>query len=213
MLSVQISSPDWILNFSPFQWNLICDKSSLPKLSQSGFFVGLLIGAWVFGTVTDMIGRRKVFFMSTLCAAVCNVLSGLAPGFYFFAFFRIAIAFFSAGLMLSSFSICMEITGISQRTFVGMAIHVFFGVGYLVLAVMAYFIRNWRTLSVIVGLTGFLFLLLWRCVGVCVCFACARYTCTHSILCFWCVYCIFLQENYTRTTCHFLQGLLINDVL
>ena len=111
-----------------------------------------------------MIGRRKVFFMSTLCAAVCNVLSGLAPGFYLFAFFRIAIAFFTAGVILSSYSIGMEITGISQRTFAGLAVQVFFGSGYLVLAVMSYFIRDWRALSVIIGLTGFLFMFLWRCV-------------------------------------------------
>ena len=152
------------IRFSPLQWDLICDKSSLPNLSQSGYFLGFLIGAWVFGTVTDMIGRKKVFFMSTLCAAVCNVLSGLAPGFYFFAFFRVAIGFFSAGLFLSNYAIFMEITGISQRTFVGMAVHAFFGVGCLVLAVMAYLIRDWRALSVIAGLAGFLFLLLWRCV-------------------------------------------------
>ena len=153
-------------NFSPFQWNLICDKSSLPNLSQSGFFFGLLIGAWVFGSVADMIGRKKVFFISILSATGCNVLSGLAPGFYFFAFFRVAIAFFNAGIILSSYTLCMEITGISQRTFAGLAVQLFFAVGYVVLAVLAYLIRDWRTLSVITGLTGFLFLFLWRCVCV-----------------------------------------------
>ena len=158
--------------FSPFQWDLICDKSSLPNLSQSGYFLGLLIGSWVFGTIIDMIGRKKVYFMTTLCVAVFSVLSGLAPGFYFFAFFRVAIGFFSAGFILSSYSICIEITGISQRTFVGMVIHAFFAVGCLVLAVMAYLIRDWRALSVIAGLAGFLFLLLWRYVCVCVCVFC-----------------------------------------
>ena len=107
--------------------------------------------------------------MSTLCAAVCSILSGLAPGFYFFVFFRIAFAFFSVGIGLASYSIFMEITGLSQRTFAGMAVHVFSAAGYLVLAVMAYLIRDWRTLSVIAGLAGFPSLLLWRCVCVCVC--------------------------------------------
>ena len=111
-----------------------------------------------------MIGRRKVYFMSTLFGAVFSVLSGLAPGFYFFVLFRIVFAFFSIGIGLGSYSIFMEITGISQRTFAGLAVHVFSAVGYVVLAVTAYLIRDWRALSVVTGLTGFLFLLLWRCV-------------------------------------------------
>ena len=109
-----------------------------------------------------MFGRKKVFFTATVGSAVCTIASGLVPGFNFFVFFRIAIAFFNAGILLSGYSLAMEITGISQRTFAGLGVHAFFGFGCLLLAVMAYFIRNWRTLSVVSGLAGFLFLLLWR---------------------------------------------------
>lgn len=44
----------------------------------------------------------------------------------------------------------MEMMGPSKRTFAGIVIEYFFALGQLILVFLAYFFRDWRTLSIIV---------------------------------------------------------------
>jgi hypothetical protein len=47
------------------QWDLACDEGSwLIPLSQSVYFVGVLVGSFVFGFLSDMFGRKPVFGVS-----------------------------------------------------------------------------------------------------------------------------------------------------
>ncbi len=156
------SIPTGIMTFSPIQWDLICSKSSLPNLTQSGFFVGLLLGAWLFGTLTDRFGRKKVFFGTILGSTLSGIGYGAAPEFYTFAFFRVSLAFFNAGMIISGYTLVLEIVGISKRTLVGSATMAFFSVGFPLLAVLAFFIRDWRALCIVCAASGLPLLLLWR---------------------------------------------------
>ena len=47
-----------------------------------------------------------------------------------------------------------EVVGASKRALVGMLVPAVFAVGIMLFAVLAYYIRSWRTLSVIVSLPG-----------------------------------------------------------
>ena len=67
----------------------------------------------------------------------------------------------SAGL-LATYVLSMEIIGTSYRSFAGMVFHVFFALGYPMLALMAYYIRDWRTLSITSALIGVVVALMWR---------------------------------------------------
>lgn len=148
--------------FSPLQWDLICTKSNLPKLSQSAYFVGLLLGAWVWGGLTDMIGRRKVFFISCFFLSSSGLGYGLATNFYFFVVMRFLNAFFGSGFLMSSFVLSVEIVGRENRNFSGLLGSGLFGVGYAVVALMAYYIRNWRYLVFTFSGLGFLALFMWK---------------------------------------------------
>ena len=121
-----------------------------------------MLGAWIFGMLADMIGRRKVFFLSIIGVISSALGYSLAPGFYSFAFLRVVSAFCNAGLVLSGYVLSMELVGISQRTFAGLVINIFFGLGYVVLAVLAYLVPEWRAQSIIGAAFGITFLLAWR---------------------------------------------------
>ena len=144
------------------QWDLICDKSSLTNISQSMFFIGAMLGAWIWGTVADRIGRRKVFFLSILCTVILGLGCSLSPNFYIFAIFRLLVAFSTAGVILSSFVHSVEIIGTEYRTAVTMGIFVYFGLCYPLVALSAYLITNWRMFCIVNSLSGLLFFLLWR---------------------------------------------------
>lgn len=55
----------------------------VPTALQTGtmFFVGMLIGAFVFGRLADRIGRRPVLMMAVVIDAICGVASAFAPDF------------------------------------------------------------------------------------------------------------------------------------
>lgn len=36
------------------QFDLVCSHGHLPKISQSAFYFGYLVGAWLSGSVADM---------------------------------------------------------------------------------------------------------------------------------------------------------------
>ena len=59
------------------QLDLICDKRILPEIAQSIFLSGLVVGAVVFGYLSDTFGRKVVF----LGACLANGVLGLAVSF------------------------------------------------------------------------------------------------------------------------------------
>lgn len=56
---------------------------SVPQALQTGtlFFLGMLIGAAVFGRLADRYGRRRVLLITVACDAVFGLLSVFAPSF------------------------------------------------------------------------------------------------------------------------------------
>ncbi|RYE89661.1 MAG: MFS transporter [Myxococcales bacterium] len=58
-------------------------------LANSAYLVGEVIGALVFGHLTDRLGRKKLFLVTLALYLVATGLSGLAPGFAVFLVFRL----------------------------------------------------------------------------------------------------------------------------
>lgn len=137
-------------------------------MSQSVFFVGWLLGSWLWGTVADTLGRKKVFFINVTFVILSSLGFGLAPNYALFVFFRLTSAISCAGISISGNVLVVEVVGRSARSFAGFFGASFFSVGYSLLALLAYFIRSWRWLSVSVSLLGLCYYPLWRYVYTCV---------------------------------------------
>ena len=144
------------------QWNLVCSKSSWVNMSQSVFFIGWLIGSWLWGTVADKIGRKKVYFINITCTVVTGLGFGLAPSYTIFIFFRFLSAISYAGISISTYVLSVEVVDISTRSFAGLLGSIFFALGYSFLALLAYFIRSWRWLTVVISILGLVYFPLWR---------------------------------------------------
>ena len=140
------------------QWDLVCQWSSLPKITQSMYFVGFLISSSVCGWLSDTFGRRKVFLYSCVVFPVVTLASGLAPSYIMYAFTRLLIGAAYAGT-LTYYVLNSEIVGTEYRSVTAIVGAICFSSGYLVLAVCAYYITNWRHLtlwSAILLLTPFI---------------------------------------------------------
>lgn len=133
--------------FLSIQWNLICGLSYLPSLSQSIYFVGFLLGSWFSGLLADKFGRWNVCIYLTVLMPPVALVSGLAPSYSIYAFSRFMMGVCAPG-SLSFYVLFMETVGLKYRSLVITLSSATFGVGYLFLAVAAYFIPHWRQLTV-----------------------------------------------------------------
>jgi MFS family permease len=144
------------------EWELICSRSSYPNLSQSGFFLGLMLGAWLLGRLADVYGRKRVTFLAILGCVFTGVGYGLATGFLMFSVFRILFGFAKQSMVVASFALLLEVVGASKRSDVAILNQVLYSVGICGLPLLAYIIRSWRVLCVFISLLGLGLLAMWN---------------------------------------------------
>jgi len=143
------------------EWELICSRSHLKAFSQSAYLAGLLIGSFAFSSVSDHFGRKIAVFLSIALLAGCGTVSAVADCLSLFALFRVGAGTAAAGCLLSRFVYCMELSVTSNRTAAGFVSNIFMTLGYAILSLLAYFLRDWRQLMLAVSLPGALLLGFW----------------------------------------------------
>ena len=107
-------------------------------------------------------GRRKVFYLSLASLLLSGLGTGLALDYYTFVFFRICAGFAGIGPIVSSYVLSVELVGVSSRSYAGVLGSLLFGMAYPLTAVMAYFIRQWRLLTLSLTAIGVAMFALWR---------------------------------------------------
>ncbi|XP_038078075.1 organic cation transporter protein-like [Patiria miniata] len=138
-------------------FDLVCDKRSLPSLAQAIYFAGFLVGSFVCGSLSDWIGRKKAVFVGVLFFAVGSIVTTFSVNIYMYTAFRFIAGLGNIGSFIALYVLEMEFVGKSWRTPVTMAMGIFGALGYLFLATAAMYVRQWRTLSLIISLSTLIF--------------------------------------------------------
>ncbi|XP_029374632.1 solute carrier family 22 member 6 [Echeneis naucrates] len=141
------------------EWNLVCDLRSLKQMGQTIYMGGVLLGALVFGALSDRYGRRNLLLISNLLMAVGGTCAAFSSSFPLFCLFRFVCGMALSGLGLNTFSLIVEWIPTRVRTAVGTITGYCYTVGQLILAGIAYFIRDWRWLTLAVSLPFYVFFL------------------------------------------------------
>ncbi|CRK91512.1 CLUMA_CG005173, isoform A [Clunio marinus] len=142
-------------------FSLVCDENVLKAAGDSMVMLGILIGSYIFGELSDKYGRRPILLFSLLIQVVFGFLTALSPEFISFAICRVIVGGSTIGVSLVSYCSCLEMVGKQYRPHAGTVIMMFFSLGYILLGLLAYFIHDWRWLQVALTLPGILFLSYW----------------------------------------------------
>ncbi|KAL0993943.1 hypothetical protein UPYG_G00115880 [Umbra pygmaea] len=141
------------------EWDLVCEFRSLKQTGQTIYMGGVLIGAVIFGGLSDRFGRRFLLLISNLLMAVGGTCAAFSPSFLVFCIFRFITGMALSGLVLNSFSLIVEWIPTRVRTVVGTTTGYFYTMGQLILALVAYYIRDWRWLMLAISLPFYIFFL------------------------------------------------------
>uniref|UniRef100_A0A8C3DKD1 Solute carrier family 22 member 7 n=1 Tax=Corvus moneduloides TaxID=1196302 RepID=A0A8C3DKD1_CORMO len=133
---IQHCQHGWVYDHSQFtstistQWDLVCEQRGLNQATATFFFIGVTMGAMVFGYLSDRFDPSQAAPLGpSLPGEVLRVPAECClplPG--------------------------MEWVDVQHRTFTGILTSIFWSVGNMLLALAAYLVREWHWL--LVAVTG-----------------------------------------------------------
>lgn len=141
------------------EWGLVCGERYKVGLVQAIFFAGCMIGAGVFGHLSDsFLGRKGSLQVVCALNAVFGLLTALSPNYWVYAALRLLTGFSTGSVGLCSFVLATEPIGPSHRGAAGMSTFYFFSGGIAALAgVAAVFPSSWRLLYVVTSVPSLVF--------------------------------------------------------
>ncbi|XP_063293565.1 solute carrier family 22 member 20-like [Pelobates fuscus] len=152
-LSREPCKDGWIYDTNVFsstivtEWNLVCSQRSWKQVAHSIYMTGVLIGAVVFGSLADKFGRMEILTWSYLQMGIAGCCAAFLPTFDAYCAFRFLCGVASSAVSVNSISLILEWMPNRGRTLAGNFFGFSYSVGQLLLAAIAYNIRNWRWLQ------------------------------------------------------------------
>ena len=138
---------------------------------QSGtlFFLGMFLGAALFGRLADRIGRRNVLMVTVACDAVFGIASVFAPGFGWLLTLRFLTGMAVGGTLPVDYAMMAEFLPPKNRGRWLVWLEGFWALGTLVVALTAWFAATfavaapWKLIYLVAALPACLgiFLRLW----------------------------------------------------
>lgn len=131
------------------EWNLVCDQHYLISITQILVMLGNLLGGVSFGIAADKCGRRPILIISCVLRFLFGILSGAAPGITTFIILRFFLALFDGGIPGIALVICLEVLGGKWRLIFAVLFEISFNLGFPVMALITYWLQNWRYAQVV----------------------------------------------------------------
>jgi putative MFS transporter len=141
----------FVLAFIIKPWQLTGAQSAIILLSSG---VGAILGAFIWGRIADLYGRRQVFILTVLNFSIASGLLYFTPdnGWIYLSIMRFFVGFGVGGLYCVDLPLVQEFVPARMRGFIGGLVTVFIPLGVMIASSFAAFFTNaigWRGLFLI----------------------------------------------------------------
>lgn len=126
------------------EWDLVCDEAYKSFLATTLYFVGVMIGASLFGAMGDWIGRKPTLLLCLYSYLVLGIGLHFVKNYVQFVVLRVFIGMCMQGLQTNTYVLFSEMFVARYRTHVGTMFEPFWGMGVIWLAFVAWLIKDWR---------------------------------------------------------------------
>lgn len=116
-------------------------RALVGTVHNSGMFAAML----VTGAISDRFGRRVAVGMAATASFIFGVARAFSAGYLTYLTMHFLEAAFGGGLYPSAYVFAVELVGLKQRVIVSAMCNMTFVVGVVLIAVLAWFVNNWRT--------------------------------------------------------------------
>uniref|UniRef100_A0A8C0R0I4 Solute carrier family 22 member 9 n=1 Tax=Canis lupus dingo TaxID=286419 RepID=A0A8C0R0I4_CANLU len=151
----------WVYDQSSFpstivtKWDLVCESQSLKSMAKFLFMTGTLVGGIIFGHLSDRLGRRLILRWCFLQLAIADTCAAFAPTFAIYCVLRILAGCSTMTILTNTTMLSMTLTfQLWSQDPVCMT-----------LGGLAFAIRDWHTLQLVVSVPLFVFFLFSRCLA------------------------------------------------
>ncbi|XP_051023228.1 solute carrier family 22 member 5-like [Acomys russatus] len=144
------------------EWDLVCKDDWKAPLTTSLFYVGVLMGSFISGQLSDRFGRKNVLFLTMAMQTGFSFLQVFSVNFEMFTVLFVLVGMGHISNYVAAFILGTEILSKSVRIiFATLGVCIFYAFGFMVLPLFAYFIRDWRKLLMAITMPGVLCGVLW----------------------------------------------------
>lgn len=144
----------WDVTLNGFLIPLVSDEWGLSKAEGAWVgtanLIGMAIGAFAWGGIADIIGRKRAFSLTLLTFSVFSVAGALAPDFVTFCVFRFLAGLGLGGCIPVDYALVGEFTPAKVRGRVLTAMDVWWPIGATLCGIVSTALQpNWRAMLLV----------------------------------------------------------------
>ncbi|KAM3955695.1 LOW QUALITY PROTEIN: organic cation transporter protein [Aphomia sociella] len=138
------------------EFNLACQewkRTMVGTIHSVGLFAALPLTSFI----SDTFGRRTAFILTAVSSGVMGLVRSFSTKYIMYLVFEFLDAMLGSGVYSTGFILALEMVGLNRRVLGGNLISCTFALGQVVLALVAWAIPDWRTLTRVLYAPSLLF--------------------------------------------------------
>ncbi|XP_056264221.1 organic cation/carnitine transporter 2-like [Pseudoliparis swirei] len=144
------------------EFDLVCGEQWKQPFTTTVFFLGVLVGSFFSGQFSDRFGRKPVFFCTMALQTIFSFFQIFSTSWIVFTILGFISGIGQISNYVSAFVLGNEIlTGNVRVLFSSLGVCLGYAFGYMMLPLLAYFFRGWKSLLLAISLPGLLYIPLW----------------------------------------------------